>query len=404
MPGSPLAGRRGKPGPGRRRVRRRRGRALLRHSQRRRDAAVLRQRHLERRPLAVRLLHRRPDRRSRFAGNRVVSLPSGRQDSRVPSAHRLQDDAAGRSAGPAGALGALQPGTRWSFRDQPQSLQERAGQQALLRGGQSRPRPRLPLHLGHERPAWFRAPVRAAQPRQRDAADRAGRRPAEHPARGHAAARPDDFEQPGGRVQVDRTRRGHRVGRVHALLRHIGSRRTVGIPAGQCRVRPRPGCTHGAALVAAARRFPARRTRWCRSIASVASAAPICCTPASSFRAARRDDGRSWPTSSVPRGRYRRSSGISRIRPLRPGPWRVPSTRAATNWRASSRPPTGSSPLPRSRWRRIITPTCCSTSSAAESSTTSTGCRLPISPGMSATAMRTSTNGTTNCWQACRRR
>ena len=128
-------------------------------------------------------------------------------------AHRLQDDPAGRPAGPAGHLGAIQPGTRRSFRDQPQSLQERPRQQALLRGGQSRPGPRLPLHLGHERPAWLRAPVRIAEPRGRAAAGRAGRWPAEHPARGHAVARPDEFEQPRGRVQVDRTRRGHRAGR-----------------------------------------------------------------------------------------------------------------------------------------------------------------------------------------------
>ena len=61
-----------------------------------------------------------------------------------------------------------------------------------------------------------------------------------------------------------------------------------------------------------------------------------------------RNDGRSWPTSGEPRRRSSTSSVSSRIRPVRHRPWRVPSTRAATNWRASSPPQTGSSPLPRS--------------------------------------------------------
>ena len=49
------------------------GGALLRHSQRRRDGALLHQRHLERRSLAVRLLHRRTDGRPRIARNGSVS-------------------------------------------------------------------------------------------------------------------------------------------------------------------------------------------------------------------------------------------------------------------------------------------------------------------------------------------
>jgi hypothetical protein len=65
-------------------------------------------------------------------------------------------------------------------------------------------------------------------------------------------------------------------------------------------------------------------------------------------RAARRNGGRSWPTSGEPRGRSSISSGTSRTRPLRHKLWRVPSTRAAMNWRASWPPQTGSSPLPRS--------------------------------------------------------
>jgi len=111
------------------------------------------------------LFLRRPDRRPNFTGNGAVfrMFPSTGSTSaiRTPAARRSCGYACrtGRSSG------AVQPGTRWPLRHQPQSLQERPRQQALLRGDQSRPGPRLPLYVGHQRPAWFRAPVRTSQPR-----------------------------------------------------------------------------------------------------------------------------------------------------------------------------------------------------------------------------------------------
>ena len=85
----------------------------------------------------------------------------------MPAAHGQQDDPAGRTAGQPGRLGAVQPRARRPLPDSSQPVQEPPRQQALLRGGQPRSRPRLPLHLGDQRPSRLRAPVRTAEPRRR---------------------------------------------------------------------------------------------------------------------------------------------------------------------------------------------------------------------------------------------
>ena len=118
------------------------GERFLQDRQLSHDAALSHVRGQRLRSLAVRLQHRWPDLRPQRPGKRAVSLLHGRQDPRCLRDDRAQDRAAGGAGRQDHALAALRH-RPVRLRPRAKSVQERAGQQAGVRGSQPRPGPRI---------------------------------------------------------------------------------------------------------------------------------------------------------------------------------------------------------------------------------------------------------------------
>ena len=184
-----------------------RGRRGVLPDRRLRSPAPLPDEHRQRhRPVDVRHLRRRADRRPRGSRRQPVPLRDRRQAARRASPHRTGHP--GPRPAQAAAPDVLwEPFSERSDRRVPhraQSLQERHRQPAGLRGDQPRSRARLPLPLVRVRRVRLGAHGDAGEPRRPRGRGRAARRPAQRPALRRAARPLPAVEQPRRRLQADR--------------------------------------------------------------------------------------------------------------------------------------------------------------------------------------------------------
>ena len=199
------------------------------------------------RPLAVRLQHRRPDLRPPGPGKRAVSLLHGRQDPRCVCDDRPEDGAPGGAGSQDRALAAFRRGP-FDLRHRAQPVQERAGQQADLRGGQPRARPRVRVHLDDREPLRVHPGVAADQHRRGRGPRRAAGRAAEPAPLRSRPRRSGRAQHAGGRLQAGRGRRWRLRRDLHPQLDPDRPHRAQRSVASHGRLEHRSRAGSGAAL------------------------------------------------------------------------------------------------------------------------------------------------------------